>query len=153
MEESTGRWSPSSTAPPPCSRCLFARPRRCLSAVGSVAVRECRANVLHRCLSNSRELREVRPGVYRSLRRFIVDLFDIKNRPIPEEYYDPREFIKKLFRPVPRNWSIVVGRIHLCSHRLFLPSDYDTLFSCVLANSRTYLLDCEPTAYSICYLT
>ena len=44
-------------------------------------------------------------------------------------------------------------RLHLCSHRVVRPSDYETLFSCILSSSRDYLLDCEPTPYSIRYLT
>ena len=82
-----------------------------------------------------------------------VDLFDIKNRPIPLEYLEPILFIRKCVPTVSGNWRLVMQRLHLCSHRVFLPSDYETLFSCVLSSSRDYLLDCEPTPYSIRYLT
>ena len=91
--------------------------------------------------------------MYGLLRRCNVDLFDIKNRPIPLEYLNPNIFLKKLFNRVPHNWRLVLQRLHLCSHRVFLPSDYEELFSCVLSSPREYLLDCEPTAYSIRYLT
>lgn len=59
----------------------------------------------------------------------------------------------KLFHSRPTNCMLVIERLRLCSHRLFLPSDYETLFSCLLSSPRDYLLDCEPTAASICYLT
>lgn len=82
----------------------------------------------------------------------IVAIFDIKGREVPQRYCKAEYFAKNL-PGSPNVASRTVDSYVIYAHRRFEVDDYRLLFSFVLDHSRDFVLDCEPTPYSIRYLT
>ena len=80
-----------------------------------------------------------------------IAIFDIKGREPPQRYVHYRYFAKEV--PEFKMSDRTLNTFTLYAHRKFEIDEYRFLFSFILDHSRDFVLDCEPTPYSIRYLT